>query len=76
MGSSSIKKVLPALTNLSYDNLDVQEGGTASRLWKEITLDNPSSPQREKVYADLVEYCTLDTWAMVEIHRELLRLAS
>ena len=71
-GSASIKAVLPALLpELSYDDLDIREGSSASRLWKEVTLTNPEAPEREKVYADLVAYCTRDTWAMVAIHRKL-----
>lgn len=71
-GSASIKKVLPALLpELSYADLDIQEGASAARLWKEVTLTNPEAPHREKVYADLVEYCTRDTWAMVAIHGSL-----
>lgn len=71
-GSASIKAVLPALLpELSYDDLDIREGASAARLWKEVTLSNPQAPEREKVYADLVEYCTRDTWAMVAIHGAL-----
>ena len=74
-GSASIKKVLPALVpELAYDDLDIQEGLSASRLWKEVTLINPQAPDREIVYADLVAYCTRDTWAMVAIHRTLMGL--
>ena len=73
MGSASIKKVLPALVpELAYDDLDIQEGASASRLWKDVTLTNPEAPERDKVYADLVDYCTRDTWAMVAIHRALI----
>ncbi|MCP4409226.1 MAG: DUF2779 domain-containing protein [Gammaproteobacteria bacterium] len=71
-GSASIKAVLPALLpELSYDDLDIQEGSSASRLWKDVTLTNPAAPDRAKVYADLVAYCTRDTWAMVAIHKAL-----
>lgn len=74
-GSASIKAVLPALLpELSYDDLDIQEGSSASRLWKDVTLTNPQSPEREKVYADLVEYCTRETWAMVAIHKTLQQM--
>ena len=74
-GSASIKAVLPVLMpELTYDDLDIGEGSSASRLWKEVTLINPDASEREKVYADLVEYCTLDTWAMVAIHRKLLAM--
>ncbi|CUH46404.1 hypothetical protein RUA4292_00570 [Ruegeria atlantica] len=72
-GSASIKAVLPAfLPELSYDDLDIKEGASASRLWKDVTLTEPDDPAREKVYSDLVAYCTRDTWAMVAIHHELL----
>lgn len=75
-GSASIKNVLPALLpELSYADLDIQEGASASRLWKEVTLTNPQAPERNKVYSDLVEYCTRDTWAMVAIHGTLLAMS-
>jgi hypothetical protein len=71
-GSASIKAVLPALLpELSYDDLDIREGQSAARLWKEVTLTNPQARERDKVYAGLIEYCTRDTWAMVAIHGNL-----
>ena len=74
MGSSSIKKVLPALVpELTYDNLGIQEGEAAARRWKEVTLGDVSEAEREKVYSDLIEYCKLDTLAMVTIHKELAK---
>ena len=53
-------------------NLDIQEGASASRLWKDVTLIDPEATERDKVYADLLAYCTRDTWAMVAIHRTLM----
>ena len=74
MGSSSIKKVLPALVpELTYDNLGIQEGEEAARRWKEVTLGDISEAEREEVYFDLTEYCKLDTLAMVKIHKELAK---
>lgn len=74
-GSASIKNVLPALLpELSYKDLGIQEGASASRLWKEVTLTSPDTPEREKVYSDLVAYCTRDTWAMVAIHQTLQQM--
>ena len=74
LGSSSIKKVLPALfPDLSYDDLRIQEGEAAARRWKEVTLGDVSDSERDKVYSDLIKYCKLDTLAMVEIHRELAK---
>lgn len=71
-GSASIKAVLPILLpELSYEDLAIREGSSASRLWKDVTLTHPDAAERTKVYDDLVAYCTLDTWAMVAIHRHL-----
>jgi hypothetical protein len=76
-GSSSIKKVLPALIpNLTYDDLDIQEGVSAARKWKEVTLGDASKAEREKTYSDLIKYCKLDTLAMVEIHNKLMELCA
>ena len=56
---------------MTYDNLGIQEGETAARKWKEVTLGDVSEAERQKVYSDLIEYCRLDTFAMVEIHAML-----
>ena len=77
LGSSSIKKVLPALIpDLSYDDLGIQEGEAAARRWKEVTFGDVSDGERDKVYSDLIEYCKLDTLAMVEIHQKLADFCS
>ena len=76
MGSFSIKKVLPVLVpELSYGDLAVQEGETASRLWKEIVIDGKHADNAPKIFNDLDEYCALDTWAMVRIIEVLQQLA-
>lgn len=72
-GSASIKQVLPVLCpDLSYKALGIQEGGSAQRLWMEAVLDGKRDDQKEKILNDLVEYCGLDTLAMVEIYRRLV----
>ena len=58
-------------TKLAYDNLGIQEGEAAARKWKEVTLGDVPEAERQKVYSDLIEYCKLDTVAMVEIHATL-----
>lgn len=71
-GSASIKQVLPVLCpELSYKDLGIQEGGSAQRLWMEAVLDDKRADQKEQILADLIEYCKLDTLAMVEIYRKL-----
>ncbi|MEX2436791.1 MAG: DUF2779 domain-containing protein, partial [Candidatus Paceibacterota bacterium] len=71
-GSSSIKNVLPVLApDLSYKDLEVQEGGAAQRLWMENVFNNDGNKDNEKLFFDLIEYCKLDTLAMVKIWQTL-----
>lgn len=71
-GSASIKKVLPVLCpELSYKTLGIQEGGSAQRLWMEAVLDGTREAEKDQILADLLEYCKLDTLAMVEIYSAL-----
>ena len=71
-GSASIKKVLPVLVpELSYKVLGIQEGNTAQRLWMEAVLDGTRETEKQQILDDLIEYCKLDTLAMVEIYKKL-----
>ncbi len=74
-GSASIKKVLPVLVpKLSYNALPIHEGTGAQRLWMETVLDGKRDDSREQILNDLEEYCKLDTLAMVEIYKQLIKL--
>ena len=67
-GSASIKKVLPVLIpKLSYKNLNIQEGGTASDSWKTLIDPDIDKKEKDKLYRDMLDYCCMDTIAMVEI---------
>ncbi|MCA9344503.1 DUF2779 domain-containing protein [Candidatus Saccharibacteria bacterium] len=75
-GSASIKAVLPVLVpELSYKELDIQEGASAQRTWMETILDGKNEADRQKIIEDLIKYCKLDTLAMVEIYKKLIRTA-
>jgi hypothetical protein len=66
-GSYSIKKVLPALVpELSYKELNIQEGGTASNTFTQM-LQGTFNGDQEQTRKDLLAYCELDTLAMVKI---------
>jgi len=76
-GRSSIKKVLPVLCPHipAYDALGIGEGMTASISWfRAATWPDMSDAERIRIYNDLLEYCELDTVAMVEIFRVLAAL--
>jgi hypothetical protein len=71
-GSASIKYVLPALVpTLSYKDMHIQEGGTASDTWNKIISDDYSEEDKKKEIKALKDYCHLDTLAMVEIWKVL-----
>ena len=71
-GSASIKYVLPVLSDLSYQNLDIKKGDFASYEWERITfLENVSDEEKKKVRDALEKYCEMDTMAEVEILRAL-----
>lgn len=66
-GSYSIKQVLPALVpELSYKDLEIGEGGTAMAAFEGL-LKIGDKKEREKIRKQLLEYCGLDTMAMVRI---------
>ncbi len=74
-GSASIKKVLPVLIpTLTHKDLDISDGSSAQRLWMEAVLDDKRADQKDQILSDLLEYCKLDTFAMVEIYRKLMTL--
>ncbi len=75
-GSSSIKKVMPVIVpELSYNDLGIRDGMTASISWfRATTWTSLGEDERRRIYSDLQKYCYLDTWAMVEIFNRLENL--
>ncbi len=74
-GSTSIKYVLPVLApELSYKKLEIQEGGTASQKWNEITTCEMDQKVKKEIAENLKEYCKLDTYAMYAIWKHLFEL--
>lgn len=73
-GSYSIKYVLPALVpELSYQNLEIQEGGTASNVFVQM-VTGEFTGNVEETKKDLLEYCKMDTLAMVSIVKKLFQM--
>ena len=73
-GSYSIKKVLPALVpELSYSDQEIQEGGTASATFLSMfigTFEGDYALTRQA----LLDYCKLDTFAMVKLLEKLYQV--
>lgn len=68
-GSWSIKAVLPTIApDLDYKQLDeVQDGGMAQAAYLEIIHPDVAEERRNKLESSLLEYCKLDTLAMVRV---------
>jgi len=75
-GSYSIKAVLPALVNgYSYENLPINSGDMASAAWVRM-IQEPDLNEQRRLYSELLEYCHLDTLAMVLILKEMRQIAT
>jgi hypothetical protein len=71
--SNSIKKVLPAFTDLNYQDLEIKNGGDAMNIYADfikgkINLD-------EDLIKNLLEYCKLDTYAMALLLQKIAKFS-
>lgn len=70
-GSWSIKAILPVVIPwLSYKELNIQGGGDASASYREL-IGMENKKEKESLKNDMLQYCGLDTLAMVEIFKKL-----
>jgi len=72
-GSYSLKAVLPAMVpELSYNTMQIHDGASAMAEWKKLIYDKlKDKSQKQKIKANLLEYCKLDTLATVRIYLKL-----
>jgi hypothetical protein len=74
-GRTSIKNVLPIMvSNLNYDDLEIGEGGLAQAQW--IRMIESEGEEKERIKKNLLEYCKMDTLAMVEIYWKLKEIST
>ena len=75
MGRYSIKFVYPALVGGSYDDMTISDGGQASREYGRVTFtDGVSEKEKRAIYDGLLEYCELDTQAMIDVLKVLKKV--
>jgi len=76
-GSASLKNVLPALTGIGYDEMEIKNGQEAGIRYMNITFlkgeKEPEKAQVQKIRKDLLDYCGLDTEGMIHILRKLYK---
>lgn len=73
-GSTSIKYVLPVLSDLKYDDLEIRNGSLASLEYERVTYGEVEEAERLKVRKALEKYCELDTLAEIEIIKSLMEV--
>ncbi len=74
-GSVSIKKVLPVLApELTYSNLEIQDGAMASLTWSRMISGEIDDRECGRLRASLRDYCALDSYGMYAIWRALTNL--
>jgi hypothetical protein len=77
-GSFSLKSVAPALVGMSYADMTVHEGMTASALLERMVLGRGGGdgwPDYTTLRKNLLDYCSQDTEALVAVYRRLEYLA-
>jgi len=74
-GSNSLKNVLPVLVpDLLYTDLEIQKGIDAPVYWKKMISEKSDLSEIKDIEKQLLEYCKLDTFAMVRIYEFLKNL--
>lgn len=74
-GSCSIKSVLPHFApELSYHNLEVQNGDMAQRILLKMCRNEIPAKELPQVRENLLKYCERDSLAMLVIYSKLLEL--
>lgn len=71
-GSTSIKRTLPVLVpDMSYDGMNISDGGEAMAVFAYMVKGKYEDSEIEKIKKDLLEYCKLDTLAMIKLQEKL-----
>lgn len=70
-GSSSIKKVLPVLTDITYDGMEIGNGAEAAQALVALITGQLDGPDARTTQKNLLAYCKQDSRAMVRIWEEV-----
>jgi len=71
-GRTSIKNVLPVLIpQFSYGDLDIGSGTEAMEKWRRLIFNDLDEAESQRIKHALLQYCAMDTLAMVEIYKHL-----
>jgi len=66
-GSCSLKYTLPVLTGITYEDMEISEGGQAMREYQRVVYGEVAASEKVRVLRGLREYCQQDTAALLGI---------
>jgi len=72
-GSFSLKRVLPVLCDIKYDDLEIRDGLAAAHQYMQA-LDETDPQKRRETLRNLRGYCKRDTLATVQVKRALANI--
>ena len=78
-GSTSLKNVLPAITDLSYKGMDIADGQSASVYFLymcgnyDVYERCPTKEEVKRIRNSLIDYCRMDTGGMIHMLRALIK---
>jgi hypothetical protein len=58
------------IDGFSYENLPINSGDMPSAVWVRM-IQEPDFNEQQRLYSELLDYCHLDTLAMVLIMKEM-----
>lgn len=70
-GSTSLKTILPVITGRDYKDLGIQSGQMANFEFLRIKTEFMTEFEKSEIEKNLIEYCKLDTYAMILILRKI-----
>ncbi len=74
-GSTSMKKVLPALVSeISYDSLEIKDGDSAMAAFAYLALGRHKGEKADEVKKNLKQYCAQDTLALYKVQQQLIEI--
>lgn len=71
-GNYSLKKLVSVVSDMSYKDLDVNDGMQAVYSWRDI--DTGESENKQKAIEDLIKYCSLDAYGLSLVYNYLKSL--
>lgn len=71
-GVYSLKKLVSIVSDMSYKDLDVNDGMQAVYSWRDI--DTGESIDKQKAIEDLIKYCSLDAYGLALVYNYLKSL--